>query len=218
MRSAISLILTCILAVAASAAPMASGKVTLDVKDADIAAVIKTLFDQSGKSYDIGPDVKGSVTSHLEDVTLDQALRIVLLPRGFTWKVVDGAYLLSKKKEPPIPELGKDAVPPIGEPETPRQPDANGMVLEKIPLKFLDARELISFIQGQPKLADSLRQQGIAGMFPLQSGLGLIGGNRPGTNGYWNSPPDTSQMIGSPSNNLPTQPQQKPSILQPWQR
>lgn len=72
----------------------------LDVKDADIEALIKTFSRLTGRNYVIDSSVKGKVTIHLPTaVTISEALRIldsVLLLKGFTtvpmgnniWKVV----------------------------------------------------------------------------------------------------------------------------------
>jgi len=58
--------------------------VTLDYKDAELASVLRALSYSFGLNLVTPRDIKGKVTVCLKDVTIDEALKAILVPNGFT--------------------------------------------------------------------------------------------------------------------------------------
>ena len=111
----------------------------LNVKDADITALVKTFSKLTGRNYIIDSNVKGKVTIHLPTaVTYEEALRIfdsVLLMKGFTtipveqntWKVVPA----KSAKQTTVPIFGEDGRVP-----------SDQLVTQFIRLKHVSAGEM----------------------------------------------------------------------------
>jgi type II secretory pathway component HofQ len=59
--------------------------VSLDVKDADLVEVVRTLTAGRGLSVVAPPDLKGTVTATLRDVPWDQALDLALAGNGWAF-------------------------------------------------------------------------------------------------------------------------------------
>lgn len=68
---------------ASGAARISGEPVSLDVKDADLADVVRTLTDGRGLSVVAPPSFRGTVTASLRDVPWDQALDLVLAGNGW---------------------------------------------------------------------------------------------------------------------------------------
>ena len=66
--------------------------ISLDLKDADLKDVLKTLAELARINIAIDPEVKGSVTIRLHDVPWDQALDVILKTNGLGY-VIDGRVL-----------------------------------------------------------------------------------------------------------------------------
>lgn len=64
----------------------------LDFKGADVRDVLRLIALQSGVDIAAAPEVVGSVTVHLEDVTLEEALHIISRSLGYTHEVQDDVY------------------------------------------------------------------------------------------------------------------------------
>ncbi len=67
--------------------PVASGKIVLDVQEADIKAVFRLLAEQGNVNIVSGDEVKGTITIHLKDVSWEQALDTVLEVKGLGKKI-----------------------------------------------------------------------------------------------------------------------------------
>lgn len=63
--------------------------ISLDLKDADLKDVLRTLAELSRLNIAIDPEVRGSVTVSLKDVAWDQALDLILKTNGFGY-VLEG--------------------------------------------------------------------------------------------------------------------------------
>ena len=66
--------------------------ISLDLKDADIKDVFRTISQFTGLNIVIDPDVKGTVTVQLENVPWDQALDLILRTNGCGY-VIEGNIL-----------------------------------------------------------------------------------------------------------------------------
>ncbi len=75
------------------AAPVAGGqlksslqeKVSLDYKDVDIVTVLRSLSQTYGLNLVTGADLKGKVTISLKDVTVSEALDVILTANGYSY-------------------------------------------------------------------------------------------------------------------------------------
>jgi len=77
-------------------------RITMDYKEADLPNVLRLLARQNGVNIVAGPDVKGSVTISLRNVTLKEALDNILLANGYDY-VIDGDVILVKSRETFLP-------------------------------------------------------------------------------------------------------------------
>jgi hypothetical protein len=181
-------VLVVLVTMAVGAAASGSGEVkriTLDVRDADLASVVREILGQAGKSYSISEDVRGTVTAYIDDRPFEEALRVILSPRGFVWRVVGSVYVVDKKPkaEPEGKEWGgTPPMPPKPEPVD----EEKATVLEKLPLNFLDAYEVVAMLQGSGQQLGGVRVYGPAGT-----------GSGPG--GQWNPWGPGQQMYGGAS-------------------
>ena len=82
-------------------APVApADRVSLDVKDADLAGVVATLVSGRGLSVVAPPGLSGSVTATLHDVPWDEALRVVLASNGWDVAREGNVLRLFRRGEP----------------------------------------------------------------------------------------------------------------------
>lgn len=63
----------------------------------DIREVLRDLFKQVGTSYSISPDVQGSVTIQLRNVTFEMALANVVRQVDATYRIEGGVYQIIKR-------------------------------------------------------------------------------------------------------------------------
>ena len=104
MRSSVLLALVLIGVVAGSvlayAAASASGSLLdVDLKDVPVKQAIDTLFDGRGVKYYVQPGVKGRIVElRLKGLSLDEGLRALGDAAGFSFRVENGAYIISPGK------------------------------------------------------------------------------------------------------------------------
>jgi type II secretory pathway component HofQ len=67
--------------------PNPEGKISLDLKDADIRDVLRTFSRITDKNFAVDPEVRGSVTMRLEDVRWQDALDVVLRSNGYAAQI-----------------------------------------------------------------------------------------------------------------------------------
>src|SRR6185295_19042615 len=60
---------------------------SIEFRDAPLVAVLNTLAQNGGLNLVVTPDVTGTVTQDLNNVTLIQALDVILPPRGLTYRI-----------------------------------------------------------------------------------------------------------------------------------
>jgi type II secretory pathway component GspD/PulD (secretin) len=73
--------------------------ITVDYVNADVADVLRALAAQSGISIALNPSVKGQVTLHLRNKSVDEALGIVTNLAGLQAKKVNGTYVIAPHNE-----------------------------------------------------------------------------------------------------------------------
>lgn len=115
MRKNLLVVLTVLVTFAALALPISAQtplskvKVSLDVNKTDIQTVIRTLLKREKVSYLIDDNVQGNVTAYLEDISLEDALTLVLRQVNASFRFEHGAYKIFK------PEWAKEAGPTVND-------------------------------------------------------------------------------------------------------
>lgn len=80
---------------------------SLELQEADVREALKALFRTVGVSYSIAPDVQGTVTVSLRNVTFETALLNILKQVDATYRVEGGVYQIIKR--PPDNEANAGA-------------------------------------------------------------------------------------------------------------
>lgn len=81
--------------------------ISLDLKDADLKDVLRTFAKLARLNIAIDPEVKGSVTVRLHDVSWDQALDVILQINGLGY-VLEGNVLRVGEPRKLIPAGARD--------------------------------------------------------------------------------------------------------------
>ena len=84
---------------------------TFDCSGTDFREAIQTLMRISGRSYTVAPEVQGTVTLHLRNVSFNTALQNLCRQVDATYRVEDGVTdvvpLLQPTRPVPEPEVGR---------------------------------------------------------------------------------------------------------------
>jgi type II secretory pathway component GspD/PulD (secretin) len=160
-----------------AASDLSDHKITVTAQDADIALIVGNMFKQAGVSYTLADDVRGTVTAQLDDIPLDVALKAILSPKGLTFRKQGDVYVVSKKEVPKPAVFEIDNSPKLPEPDP--KPAIDQVAIEKIPLNFMDARELRDLIMG-----NGSRTFDTAGNRGISSGINNGNITTPGSPGY----------------------------------
>ena len=83
---------------AAAPAEPAHDQVVIDYNEADIQSVLRTLATRSGINLILGDEVIGKVTVHLEGVTYEDAMQLIVASKGYAY-VKDKGVVQIKSKE-----------------------------------------------------------------------------------------------------------------------
>src|SRR5688572_19047757 len=73
---------------------------SLELDSADVREALRALFKNVGVSYSIAPEVQGTVTVSLRNVTFEAALQNILKQVNATYRVEGGIYQIVLKEEP----------------------------------------------------------------------------------------------------------------------
>ena len=71
---------------------------SLEFSQADVREAIRSLFKNVNVSYTIDPEVQGSITASLKDVTFETALQNILRQVDATYRVEGGVFQIIKRK------------------------------------------------------------------------------------------------------------------------
>ena len=105
--------------------PNADSVVNLSLRDADIKQVLRMFADQAGMNIIFSPSVAGTVTMDLVDISLEDALNLVVKTNGLFYDIQSNTMVVSKK----------DSAMAVA---------SRGMTL--IPVKYVNASALASFL------------------------------------------------------------------------
>src|SRR3990170_1376972 len=156
MRTGAALVLACMVFVLAFGATTAQNepdrRINLELRDAEIRDALSLLFRGTDQSYTVEPAVTGKVTMTLRDVTLDQALRMMMTALNLEYQRVDGVYQVRKKPavtRPPVIESGpvQDIQRPAPRGARVEQPTARGKI-HLITVKYADVGEIAALFGG----------------------------------------------------------------------
>ncbi|HOK55183.1 MAG TPA: secretin and TonB N-terminal domain-containing protein [Armatimonadota bacterium] len=145
-------------------------RITLNVRDADLKTVLMSIFNQAGVNYTFAAEVQGMVTANIDNQPVDVALRLLLSPRGYTWKKTGDVYIVAKREEVEKPIGGQYEPPSIDISD----PITEEVRLEKIPLNFVDAYDIVAILNGED--TRSREYNNIGGLYGgFGGGLGYMG-------------------------------------------
>lgn len=105
--------------------PNADSVVNLSLRDADVKQVLRMFADQAGMNIIFSPSVSGTVTMDLVDISLEEALNLVVKTNNLFYDIQANTMVVSKK----------DAAVSVA---------SKGMTL--IPVKYVNASALASFL------------------------------------------------------------------------
>ena len=81
--------------------------INIDVKDGEISAVLRMLAKAANVQIVIGENVVGRVEAMaLRDVTVDTALRMLTLTKGYHWYKEGDIYVVTSGEVPGLPPAG----------------------------------------------------------------------------------------------------------------
>ena len=78
---------------------------SMELDQADVREALRALFKNVNVSYSIAPEVQGSVTVSLKNVTFEAALQNVLRQVDATYRVEGGVYEIIKREDTSVPLL-----------------------------------------------------------------------------------------------------------------
>lgn len=87
----------------------------IDATGTDIAFVLEALARRSSVNIVVSPEVKGQISAHLKQMSIDSILEFLATVQGFGWKKMDDTYLVAAKEKFALP------APPIIAPVPPEQ-------------------------------------------------------------------------------------------------
>lgn len=105
--------------------PNADSVVNLSLRDADVKQVLRMFADQAGMNIIFSPSVSGTVTMDLVDISLEDALNLVVKTNGLFYDIQSNTMVVSKKNSA-------------------MSVASRGMTL--IPVKYVNASALASFL------------------------------------------------------------------------
>jgi type II secretory pathway component GspD/PulD (secretin) len=151
-------------------------KVSLDLREAPIREALKQLFDSVGVNYTLSSEVQGFVTLKVDDISFDQALRLILrnatIPLTYT---KEGKIFIIKPRVIVQPQQ----LDPTANVE-PAAPQAANY--EVIQLRYLDPLQLVGLF-GVIQVPQAAQMRGGGGMGGMGGGMGGMGGGMGGMGG-----------------------------------
>ncbi|MBI1884664.1 MAG: hypothetical protein HYS08_10755 [Chlamydiae bacterium] len=164
--------------------------VTLDFKEADLENVLRLLSDQYGVNVVAGEEVHGKVTVHLENVTMEGALKAILGANGYGY-VSDGNIF----RVAPLAQLADEE-------KTRKELEGyEGVVSEVILLHYLDAQDAKKVLRGllsSHGLIKVLERKTLPGwqITGVAGGTGFSSSTSSSTSGTYSNMANISNLVG----------------------
>jgi hypothetical protein len=111
---------------------------SLELDSADVREALRALFKNVGVSYSIAPEVQGTVTVSLRNVTFDAALQNILKQVNATYRVEGGIYQIVLREEPTSGTGGQ--VDPTG--------PVRSTVVRRLKIRSADPQLIITLLSG----------------------------------------------------------------------
>ncbi len=111
---------------------------TLELDSADVREALRALFKNVGVSYSIAPEVQGTVTCSLRNVTFDAALQNILKQVNATYRIEAGIYQIVPKVDQVINDKG-DENPGV---------NLTSTVVRRIKIRSADPEFIIQMLSG----------------------------------------------------------------------
>ena len=109
--------------------------ISLDVQDADISTVLRSLASFSGTNIVSSPRVEGKVTVKLEEVPWEEALQVILRAHSFDYVVENGVYRIDSAEELRQEKLAVER-------SRKQVEELEALVLGMVPLHYANAEEV----------------------------------------------------------------------------
>lgn len=152
---AVSVLWLCSMRLCAQEAAQDTGGITLDFQDIDIRAALQILADFNDFSLVVGDSVTGQLTLRLDNVPWEQALDLVLAPRGLGKRQIGPVLYVA-----PAEELAQAELTALELEE--RRKALAPLVTEYIELNYAVASELLPLLRGEGELGGILTERGSA--------------------------------------------------------
>jgi hypothetical protein len=160
----------------------------LDLEQADVRDALRALFRNVRISYSIAPDVQGTVTVSLRNVTFETALQNILRQVDATFRVEAGVYQILKREPPPTiaPEvMGATTVP-------------TNKIVRRIHIRSADPQLVLLLIRGggNPFMSPELSRAAGSGTGGGRGGASVGGGTGGGFGGFGGTGGGTGGSLG----------------------
>ena len=95
-----------------------SAPISIDLRDCEIGAAIRTLMQASGANIIVDGEISGSVTCQLRDKTLEEVLDLLTQAKGLHWHKKNDVYVITRQP------IASPAAAPVAAADTPPAPPA----------------------------------------------------------------------------------------------
>ncbi len=150
---------------------------SLELDSADVREALRALFKNVGVSYSIAPEVQGTVTVSLRNVTFEAALQNILKQVNATYRVEGGIYQIVLKETTQAP--GQADPGNLG-------PAAPSTVTRRLKIRSADPQMIITLLSGSQSTGIAPEESTINNTRSGGGGMGGggFGGGRGGGRGF----------------------------------
>ncbi|MBC8065999.1 MAG: hypothetical protein H7Y17_14290, partial [Chlorobia bacterium] len=111
---------------------------SLELDSADVREALRALFKNVGVSYSIAPEVQGTVTVSLRNVTFEAALQNILKQVNATYRVEGGIYQIVLKEDPGLGNQDPTGTGPV----------VTNKVIRRLKIRSADPQMIITLLSG----------------------------------------------------------------------
>src|SRR4051812_4403099 len=153
---------------------------SLDLDSVDVREALRALFKNVGVSYSIAPEVQGTVTVNLRNVTFEAALQNILKQVDGTYRIEGGVYQIIKRE---------DIIPPTQNQDPTTTTTTGNKTRRKVFVRHADP-QFLAILIGQQNGNQSYNlspEVSTVQNTPSGSGQGGLGGGGGGQGGFGGS-------------------------------